>query len=167
MYFFIFLRDNAFPYNIWIPTKKKIEFSKFKNFGPPFWPSNSHSGPISWGKLQPHLSNRVTSYWLFSTLEPTSKNCVFYQFTKTRNFRNGSKRSWNCVFYQLSNMQLRQIRKSHNKLHVLAIYLRIASIASIALIASIACFITSPLITRQFGFYLPSELNELRTLKLK
>ena len=74
----------------------KLECSKFKiNFGP-FSSSNSlrgHSAPMSWGKFQPHMSNRVTFYWLFSPLEPTSKNCVFYQFTKTRNFCTCTKRS--------------------------------------------------------------------------
>ena len=49
----------------------------------------------------------------------------------------------NCVFYQLSNTQFEKSKKSHRKLRVLSIYLRIAYIALIAWIASIACFITS------------------------
>ena len=96
------------------------------------------------------------------------KNCVFYQLTKTRNlwpyskiacfinllkdcvgqaiFCNSSKKNRATSELRVLSIIKHAIlsdRKNHNKLRVLSIYLRIASIASIALIASIACFITS------------------------
>ena len=65
----------------------------------------------------------------------SSKNCVFYQFIKTRNFRDGSKISHAASKLRVLSIikhAIGKIEKSHKKLRVLSIYLRIAYIALIA-----------------------------------